>query len=162
MKGDKLRDEQHVVRVVPFGKLRLNEHNEPIGVNYTAFLRREDEDGLSVTALEYFAAPRQAQIVAAVQALRASNFKPSPKSGFAIGKVKTIHETCAGRSHKIRIIHSPEQDNAAHAEIRQMPRDDLDLLELLATGAWSELHMNKDIAAGAVPAPAQPATTPWP
>ncbi len=162
MKGDKLRDEHHVVRVVPFGKLRLDEHNEPIGVNYTAFLRREDEDGLSVTALEYFAAPLQAQITAAVQALRASNFKPSPKSGFVIGNVKAIRETCAACNHKIRIIHSPEQDNAAHAEVRQLPRDDLNLLEQLAAGAWSELHKNKDIAAGAVSAPAQPATSPWP
>lgn len=162
MKGDKLRDEHHVIRVVPFGKLRLDEHNEPIGVNYTAFLRREDEDGLSVTALEYFAAPRQAQIVAAVQAIRASEFKPSPKSGFAIGNVGAIRQTCAARNRKVRIIHAPEEDNAAHSEIRQMPRDDLDLLELLAVGVWSELHKNKDIPPGVVPAPSEPSTSPWP
>ncbi len=58
MKGDNLKDEHHVVRVVPFGKLRRDEHGTILGIDYTAFLRRENEDGLSVTALEYFAGAR--------------------------------------------------------------------------------------------------------
>ena len=160
MKVYKVSDEHHVVRAVSFGKLRLDEHSQPIGINYNAFLRREDEDGLSVTELEYFAGSRPDQITAAVQAIRASNFKPSPKSGFAIGNVRTIREVCAARGHKVRIIHAPQVDNAAHAEIRLLPRDDIELLEQLATGVWSEFHQNKDISPGQSPAPPQPAI-PW-
>ncbi len=97
-----------------------------------------------------------------MHALRASDFKPSPKSGFAVGNVEAIRDICTERTHKIRIIHAPTDDNAAHCEIRQMPREDIELLELLAASTWAELHLNKDIAAGNTPAPAQPATNPWP
>lgn len=162
MKGANLRDEQHVVRVVTFAKLRLNEHSEPVGVNYTALMRREHEDGLSVTALEYFEGPRDVQIVAAVHALRASNFKPTPKGGFAIANVAEIHNTCAARNSKVRIIHWPVDDNNAHCDIRQLPRDDVELLERLATVVFAELHMNSNFPAGDAPAPPKPATTPWP
>jgi len=156
MKGQNLPPEHHVVRVVPFGKLRLDENNTVIGVNYTAFERRADEDGLSITWMEYFSGNRSEQIVATVRAIRASNFKPSPKSGFAIGQVQNIADACRERKHKIRIIHWPEDDNHAHAEIRQLPRDDLDLLELLASNTWSELVLNANIPPDAESAPPQP------
>ena len=158
MKGDNLPPEHHVIRYVPFGKLRKDENQTPIGIEYTAFLRRDDDDSLSVTWQEYFAGDQLTQITAAVRAIRASNLKPGGKSGFAIGNVATITAACTERRHKIRIIHWPEDDNKAHVDVRQIPRDDLELLEHLAASAWSTLVFNSSIfPAGGEPAPDQPA-----
>ena len=145
MKGQNLKPEHHVVRYVQFGKLRTDGDGNIVGINYDAFLRRPQDDGLSVTWLEYFPGDRNAQIVGAVHAIRASKMNPKPKSGFAVGKVAAIADACEARQHKIRIIHWPEDDNKAHAEIRQIPRDDTILLEQLAASAWSEIVLNANI-----------------
>jgi hypothetical protein len=158
MKGQNLPDEHHVIRVVPFTKLETDGEGRPTGrVLFSAFQRRETEEGLSVTWLEYFAGDRPVQIVRAVHAIRASNFKPSPKSAFAIGGVGPIKQQCVAKNHKIRIIHDPVDDNKAHAELRQFPRDDVALLEALATSGWSELVFNAAVAKGEAPAPDVPA-----
>lgn len=160
MKGQNLKPEHHVVRYIQFGKLRTDADGNVVGINYDAFLRRPNDDGLSVTWLEYFAGERALQIASAVHAIRASNMNPRPKSGFAIGNVAAIKGACESRQHKIRIIHWPEDDNKAHAEIRQLPRDDTVLLEQLAAGAWSELVLNVSIEpiSAEVPAPDEAAT----
>lgn len=158
MKGQNLPDEHHVIRVVPYGKLEKDEHGEPTGcLIFSAFQRRETEDGLSVTWLEYFAGERSEKIVRAVHAIRASNFKPGGKSAFAIGGVGPIKQTCVDKGHKIRIIHAPEDDNKAHAELRQLPRDDVALLEALACVTWAEVVFNSAVAQGEAAAPDQPA-----
>ena len=158
MKGQNLKPEHHIARYVPFGKLRKDENDTPVGINHNAFLLRPAETGLSVTWLEYFAGDRSTQVRSAVLAIRASNVRPTPKSGFAIGNVDAIGDACRQRRHKIRIIHWPEDDNKAHAEIRQLPRDDTILLEQLAAGAWSELVLNSNIEPidAQVPAPDEP------
>jgi hypothetical protein len=68
-----------------------------------------------------------------------------PKSGFAIGGVGAIQDECAARNYKVRILHDPMDDNKAHATVKALPRDDMELLECLATGAWSELILNKSV-----------------
>ena len=157
MKGQNLPPEHHVIRAVSPSRLRKDENNIVVGVLHTAFERRPQDDGLSVTWMEYFAGSRDQQIVAAVQAIRASKITPSPNSGFAIGNTGTIATTCADRGHKIRIIHVPEDDNKAHAELRTFPRDELQLLERLAATVWAELVLNTAVVAGAKPAPDMPA-----
>ena len=158
MKVHSLPPDDHVVRVVPFKKLRTDENGNVLGVSHLAFERRVDEDGLSVTWLEYFAGSRAEALVAAVHALRASRFKPTARSGFAIGQVAAIKDKCAIYSAKIRIVHAPTDDNKAHAELRQLPRDNVELLEALAANSWSDLVMNATIPDGATPAPDAPAT----
>jgi hypothetical protein len=158
MKNEKLPPEHHVVRYVPFGKLRKDEDDNPIGVLGAAFKLRDSEQYLSTTWLEYFAAPRRDQITAAIQAIRASRLSVSAKSGFAIGRVGAIAATCAEHGHSTRIIHEPEDDNKAHAAVRRMPRDDEELLELLAAESWCELILNADVAAGVHSAPAKQAS----
>ena len=49
------------------------------------------------------------------------------------------------------------QDNKAHVAVRRFPRDEMELFELLAQGAWSELILNSAIPDGEVPAPDAPA-----
>jgi hypothetical protein len=153
MKNQKLPPGDHVIRYVPFGKLRKDENDVPIGILGAAFKLRDGEEYLSTTWLEYFAGSKGQQITAAVQAIRASQVDVRPKSGFAIGRVDAIAATCAERGHSIRIIHEPEDDNKAHAAVRRMPRDDDQLLELLAAESWCELILNTAVAAGAYPAP---------
>jgi hypothetical protein len=154
MTGKKLPLDHHVVRYVPWSKLRKDENDNVVGVLGEAFQLRPAEQWLSTTWLEYFEGDRSAQVVGAVQAIRASDLSPGGKSGFAIGNVNSISEACIVRTQrKIRIVHEPVDDNKAHVSIRQFPRDDTELLEVLAAGAWSELVLNKDVVPGKKPAP---------
>ena len=157
MKSQNLPDEHHVVRYVPHSRLDRDPSNDaPRGLLFTAFQRKEDEEGLSVTWMEYFSGDRKNQIHASVKAIRASNITVGAKSGFAIGKVAAIKKTCQEFKSKIRIIHFPELDNKAHSELRQFPRDDQTLLERLATESWSELILNREVPVGEEAAPDHP------
>jgi hypothetical protein len=161
MAPTKLPPDHHVVRNVPWAKLRKDD-NDPekvIGVLGEAFRLRPVEDSLSTTWLEYFAGSRSEQTYAAIRAMRASKLEIKPKSGFAIGNVGNVAAVAAIRSYSIRVLHEPEDDNKAHVAVRHWPRDDILLFELLASGAWSELVLNNDrsIPAGAHPAPDQSA-----
>lgn len=153
MKGQKLPSEHHVVRYIPWSKLRKDDNDNVLGVLGVAFQLRHGEKVLSATWLEYFSGERDEQIIAAVHAVRASDLKPGGKSGFAIGKVGVIATACANGGHKVRIVHEPGADNKAHVGIRRMPRDDAELLEILAAEAWAELVLNSQIPAGSAPAP---------
>lgn len=158
MKGQNLANEHHVVRYVPYSRLLKDATDKPIGVLFSAFQRKDTEEGLSVTWLEYFAGERPTQIIGVVRAIRASEITPGKQSGYAIGRVDAIKAQCTERKHKIRIIHWPVEDNKAHAELRQFPRDDVALLERLATDIWAELVLNVDVTPGSEPAPDLPAT----
>ena len=164
MPPTKLPPEHHIVRNVPWGKLRKDD-NDPekvIGVLGEAFKMRPVEDTLSTTWLEYFAGVRQEQIHDAIRAMRASKLDIKTKSGFAIGNVGSIAAVAAAHNYSIRVLHEPKDDNKAHVAVRRWPRDDMTLFELLAADAWSEvvLNNNKDIPKGAQAAPDQSAWTP--
>lgn len=152
----KIPNDHHIVRNVPWGRLRKDEHDNVIGV--TAFVMREGESTLSTTWLEYFSGSRQEQVRAAVHAMRASDLEIKPKSGFVIGSVNEIAATVAAAgSGTISVLHERQDDNKAHVAIYNWPRDAMELFELLAQGPWSELVLNKDIPKGKAPAPDQSA-----
>jgi hypothetical protein len=71
------------------------------------------------------------------------------RSGFAVGVVAAIKEVCLNdrRQHRIRIIHEAEDDNPAHTALRGWPRDNDELLELLAEEAWCDTVLNASVAA---------------
>jgi hypothetical protein len=144
MKGQKLPPEDHIIRYVPFGKLRKDEDDNVLGLLAEAFRRRPGEKYLSSTWLEYFEGNREQQLCLAVQTIR-SSLSVGKKSGFAIGNVQKLSLVCAERNHKIRIVHEPEDDNAAHVAVRRIPSDDEGLLELLAAEMWAELVLNTDV-----------------
>lgn len=160
----KLPPEHHIVRYVPWAKLRKDEMNPDrvVGVLGEAFRMRPAEDTLSTTWLQYFAGTRQQQIHAAIRAMRASRLAVKPRSGFVIGKVGSIADAAAAHSHSIRVLHEPEEDNRAHAAVRRWPREALELFELLAAEAWSELVLNgnSDIPPGEEAAPGDAAWAP--
>ena len=141
--------EDHVVRYVPWARLRKDEDDNVIGVLGAAFRLRDDEEYLSATWAEYFAGSHADRVAAAIRVLRASEMTVTARSGFAIGNVNSVKETCLAdrRRHKIRIIHEPEADNEAHTALRGWPRDNEDLLNLLAESVWSSFVLNKDIQA---------------
>jgi len=163
MSQTKLPPEHYIVRNVPWGKLRKDDHDpeKVIGVLGEAFkLRPADEGILSTTWLEYFPGARPEQIVGAVQAMRASKLEIKTKSGFAIGNVGEIITTALERQYSIRVLHEPEDDNKAHVAVRRWPADNMTLFEVLAAEAWSEVVLNKDVPSGAQAAPDQCAWRP--
>ena len=153
MKGQNVPDDHHVLRLASFSRLLLDDEQNPIGFLYTAFQRKETEDGLSVTWLEYFSGDEPQQIEAAVLAIRASNMSVGKKSAFAIGNVGAIKSECLAHKHKVRIIHWPEDDNKAHAELRRYPTEDIELFGRLATLIWSRMVRNCDVPDGKKAAP---------
>ena len=62
-------------------------------------------------------------------------------AGVGVGdgvNVGVVKEACASFNQKIRVIHEPN-DNPAYTAIRNYKSDDLELLELLASDAWSDV-----------------------
>jgi len=82
---------------------------------------------LSLNWLEYFQGMHTANITASIHMFR-NTLDVRPKSAFAIGKVEKIKAVCISRGAKIRIVHDPEDNNPAHATIRQLPAEDDALL----------------------------------
>jgi hypothetical protein len=144
-----LPDEHHVVRYVPWARLRKDEDDNVIGVLGAAFRMRESEEYLSATWAEFCGGGHPECITSAVKIIRASNLQVTARSGFAVGNVGRVKTVCLSdqRRHRIRVIHEAEDDNLAHAALRGWPRDNEPLLDLLAEDAWSDIVLNKDIPA---------------
>ena len=140
--------EDHVVRYVSWSRLRKDENDNVIGVLGAAFRLRPAEEYLSATWAEFFQqTSREECVSAAVRAIRASEIRVSPRSGFAVGNVRRIKDACLAdrQKHKIRIIHEPEDDNQAHTALRGWPREGDLLLELIAEEVWNETILNSAV-----------------
>jgi hypothetical protein len=145
-KGQNLPDEDHVIRYVPWGRLRKDEDDNVIGFLPQAFELREGELYLSVNWLEYHEGDRDTQIRLSVWAIRGEFERPlGAKSGFAIGNVAKVKQTCQAAGSRVRIVHEPVTNNPGHAAVRRLPRDDMSLLDALATDAFTEAVNNSDI-----------------
>jgi hypothetical protein len=140
-----LPPDDHVVRYVPYQRLRRDEDDNVLGVLGEAFRLRPGESGLSVTWIEHFRGDWNAQFSAAIDAIRPTQ-KVGTKSAFAWALVSRVHQTCADRGHRVRIIHAPVEGNSGHAEVRQLTRDDDLLLELLATEAFADYGLTSELS----------------
>jgi hypothetical protein len=134
-----LPDEDHVVRHLN-SQLLIRDGEQVIGCFPQAFELRPGEEYLSASWLEFFAGTtlqRMADVVAATAKARAVK----PSHGFAIGNVGEVKEACDSFRQRIRVIHEPHKDNPnpAYTAIRNFKSDDLQLLQLLASDAWSNL-----------------------
>jgi hypothetical protein len=140
MASNYLLDSDHVVRFVPWGKLRRDEDDNVVGVLPEAFALRADEEYLSVTWCDYFNGSHLENIRCAIEAIRNSDLTVGSKAQFAVGQVANIRSLVEDYyPKKLRIIHEPEEDNDAHVSIRHWPRDDLRMLALLAEDPWKTL-----------------------
>jgi len=142
-----LQADHHVVRYVPWARLRKNEDDNIVGVLGVAFRLRDGVEFLSATWAEYFAGVHADQVNAAIRTIRSSKVDVRPRSGFAIGNVERIRDVCLAdkKKLKIRFIHEREDDNEAHAALRGWPGDSDDLLDLIAEDVWNTLVLNKDV-----------------
>ena len=118
-----------------------------IGIFAVAFKMRDDEDELSANWLDYFDGDRPAKLTALLAVLRNSQYKPGNKSGLAIGIAGEVAEAAKRCNASVRIIHAPEDDNSAHAELRRWPRDNDDLFDILADEVWADLELVKNYPA---------------
>ncbi len=139
-----LPDQDHVIRHVPWKRLQKDEDGNILGFLPQAFALRPTEESISVSWLEYFEGNREAKIKKSVQELRAVR-KTSKKSAFGIGNVGTIKEICKKSGKVVKIVYAPSKGISSHSEIRHIPKDDLLLLQDLATHAFLELVHNDDI-----------------
>lgn len=147
-KNNPLPEENYVIRYIAPARIRRDENEKILGILPQAFrVRADKEDGLSVIWLEFFPGPQNQQIIAAVKKARTSKLRVAPKSVFAVGKVGDILSVCNKiiRSKKTRIVYWPTWDNPAHAEVKSLPVEDEQLLELLAAETWSKLIFNSAI-----------------
>lgn len=76
--------------------------------------------------------------------------KVSPKSGFAIGQAAAIKEaTKSALGRAVSVVHEPEPSNQSHVALKGWPNSDSEriasLFETLATEAWADLVLNKDV-----------------
>jgi len=141
-----LPNEHHVMRYVPWGKLRRDGDDNVLGFLGEAFKLRPDETYLSINWLEYFEfeGDREAQIQASVKTFRRT-LKVGAKSAFGLGNVSRIKQVCRSRDVNVRIVYEPKDDNKSHSAIRRLPQDDAMLLDALAADAFVELIHNTAI-----------------
>ncbi|MHB8226761.1 hypothetical protein [Acidithiobacillus sp.] len=94
--------------------------------------------------LEFFDGDHNARTKKAIHGVRTAK-KVKKKSAFGIGIVGNIKAICGKSGVMVKIVYAPTADNYSHSEIRRLPRDDLSLLEALATEAFVDLVHNADI-----------------
>lgn len=100
-----------------------------------AFERRPGETFLSATWVEHFTGSREEQLCSAAAS---TALAVKPKDGFALCNVGDLKATCRQANVRIRVIHEPDKDNAAHVAIRQLPDDNKALLAAIAQFACVE------------------------
>ena len=145
----KIDDEDHVVRYVSSGRLVRDEDTKKVrGVFPQAFQMRDDEEELSVSWLEYFAGSERDQLLKTVDAMKAGGLSMRPKDGVAVVNVGTLHGACGIAGVKVRVLHEPAKSNPnpAYAAIRNLPRDNQELLLLIANMACTKVVEIKELA----------------
>ena len=143
MSSDYVPDADHIMRHVPYAKMGRDEETGACWPLWTAFELRADEEFLSATWLEYFSGSHSEQISQAIGAT-ADGRTLGKKSGFAIGNVGNIKKNCEIGGARIRVTSEPVGNNLAHVALRRWPREEQELLAIIAADAWSEMVMIKD------------------
>jgi|KBSSwiStaDraftv2_1062776.scaffolds.fasta_scaffold144287_4 hypothetical protein len=135
-------DEDHVLRLVSWQRVRKDEDDNVTGILGEAFRRKPDEDALSVNWQERVTGALIDQLRAAARLIRDTqeSKKIGAKSRLARLQVKATKEIAKKRGAKIRIVHEPVDGNEPHAAIRQLPDDDLELLEMIASEVVVDHH----------------------
>jgi len=136
-----LPDSEHIVRHIS-SQLLIRDDNDHITSCFPqAFELRPEETYLSASWLEFFPGTKHDRMVAVVAATAKAR-AVKPRHGFAIGNVGVVKDACGTFGLKIRVIHEPSKKNPnlAYTAVRNYRSDELQLLELLAAEAWSELE----------------------
>lgn len=144
MSSKSIPNKHHIIRYASWTKLLKDEDLNVLGVLHTALELRDGEKYLSATWVEYFNGQPQDQFMSAVRAIR-NSIDAKPKGGMAKANVGKLHELCGAKDSRIRIVTERSKANPAHAGIHRLPQDNIDLLELLAVEAFSNVVLNRDL-----------------
>jgi hypothetical protein len=142
-----LPDTDRVMRHVGWAKLLKDPENDDkvIGFLPQAFQRRGDEESLSVRWIEYYTDSDDAEKIRKCALEERGARTIGPKSAFAIGRVGQVKDVCRTRGASVRIVHEPKDNEPSHSGIRRLPRDDLVLLDALASEAFADMVLNSEI-----------------
>ena len=139
-----LSDDHHVSRFVPYRRQHRDfETNAVLGAFTTAFeLRPVDKGGLSVTWVEHFGPLSPKSCAAAANAFKKStrDRKLSGNALFAIGEVRKIKQATQRSGTPARVVHEPTRRNPAHAAIRRIDKNVVEVLDAMAQQAFAELR----------------------
>ncbi len=137
-------DEDHIVRYVGWNQVAKDADDTVLGISAEAFRRRYNEDGLSVNWLERADADAANKLRRTVELLTAG-IAIGKKSRVAIANVAAFKAICVSRHARVRIVHIPIDGNEPHSEVRQLSRDDDEILELLASESVTAHHLCLDV-----------------
>lgn len=129
------------------GEIEVDEAGKPLMIFPQAYELREDEEYLSVTAVELFGCSQPENLEAAADAFRASQLskKLSKKGAFALAVADAVSKCCEAHGHKIRILEEPVADNIGHVAIRRYPHIISELQSELADSVFTEFHFYRDL-----------------
>jgi hypothetical protein len=134
-----LPDNDQIIRHIPAQLLIRDPETDAIqGCYPQAFQLRPQEEYLSASWLEFFRG-NFLDCLAAVAGAMGRTRKVGPSHGFAVGNVGAVKEACSAYDMRIRVIHEPNDDSPCYVAVRRFKSDDITLLELLATDAWSRI-----------------------
>jgi hypothetical protein len=137
----KVPDDDHVVRYVRKRQLRRDEHGNVLGILPHALELREGEGYLSVTWLEHFDPQYEQGLIQAAEAIR-RQLIVKERDGFSTTQVGSFCGVCERFNKKVRVVHEPiNPGNTGHVAIRRFPKDNLELLDLLASDAFLDTRV---------------------
>lgn len=133
-----LPDADDVVRHVRKRLLRRDEDGNVLGALPEAFQLREAEEYLSITWLQHFSSDYEIGLIAAAQAIT-NQLGVKKGDAFTTGCVGKVKELCKQRDIRVRILHEGKnKKNPGYSSLRGLPRDNLDLLMLLAEDVFRD------------------------
>lgn len=143
-KGAQLPEDHHVMRHVPWSRLRRDADENVIGILPHAFELREGESALSVNWVEFHAEEGVDPEVASIQAFRRT-LDIRNRSAFGIGNVKEIADVTDERGRSLRTTYSPNSSNQSHSSIKGRPLEDEIAREKLAVRVFERFIKNSDV-----------------
>ena len=136
--AQKLPLDNHVVRHIRNKHLIKNEADEVLGAFPDAFSLRDGEAYLSTCWLEHFPGDDLTRLCAVRDRLAMAR-EIKAADGLGILNVGLVIDAGERRSRKLRVLHEPTPEDPAYSAVRGMMREDLQLLELLASDACIEV-----------------------
>lgn len=129
-RGQDIPQADHVLRHVGPSKLRRDENRNVVGVRGDAFKARANE-GLSVNWLEFVQGTEVHQVAECLKMMQ-TGLSIKKSSVLAKINVETFRALSHQEGYRIRVVYDPLDENEGHSEIRHLPSENDELLDMLA------------------------------